>query len=109
MVGKIALFITVVTNGPTQVLIFPMRWLVAATVIMSRGLSCVDLNGQGEALRPEAAGAKIATIAILPTLLVVLSRSLSFGGLRAIGRNGSCLLKAEQSKTSVWGVIFDRF
>ena len=57
-----ALLITVVTGGPTHVLIFPTRWLVAATIFSSRGLGRVDPSGQGGTLKPGAARAAIATI-----------------------------------------------
>ena len=109
MVGKIALLITVVTSGPTHVFIFPTRWLVAATIISSRGLGCVDPNGQGEALRPGAMGAASVTILIAPTFLVVPARFLGLGGLGAMRRHGLCLLGAEQKGASVLGVILGRF
>ena len=66
-----AIFITIIIGGPAQVLIFPTRWLVAATIISSRGFGCADSIGRGEALWIEAAEAAIATILIVPILLVV--------------------------------------
>ena len=109
MVGKIAFLVTVVIDGPAQILIFPMRWLVAATIISSQGFSCVDSSSRGRALRPRAARAIIATISIAPTLLVVPARSLGLGGLGAIRRHGSCLLKTKQKGILVPGMILGRF
>ena len=68
--------VTIITSGPAQVPIFPMRWLVAAKIILSQDLGCVYPNGRGKALTFGAAGAAIATILIMPTLLMVLARSL---------------------------------
>ena len=110
MVGKIALFVTVVTGGLAQVPIFPTCWLVAATIILSRGLGCVDPSGRGGALRPRAAGAAIATISIVPTLLMVPARSLQ--GLSLLGMmRGHCLslLGVERKGVSVPGVVLGRF
>ena len=110
MVGKIALLMTVVTGGPAHVPIFTTCWLVAATIILSRGLGCVDPSGRGEALRPEAAGAAIATISIMPTLLMVPARS--FQDLSSLGKmrkHDLCLLGAEQKGASVPGVVLSRF
>ena len=76
LVGKMALFVTVETGGSAHVPISPMRWLVVATIISSRGLSCVDSSGRGRALRPGAAKAAIATIFIVPILLMVPARFL---------------------------------
>ena len=109
LVGKIVFFVTVVKSGLAQVFIFLTCWLVAAKIISSRGLGCIDPSGRGGALRPGVARAAIAIIPIAPTLLVVLVSSLGFGGLGAMRRHGSCLLKAEQRGILVPGVIFDRF
>ena len=76
LVGKMALLVTIVTDDPAYVFIFPTRWLIAAIIISSRDLSCVDPSSQGEALRPRTVGAVIATIPIMPTLLMVLAQSL---------------------------------
>ena len=84
-------------------------WLVAATIISSRGLGFVDFSGWGGALKPGATGAAIATISIAPTLLVIPARFFSLRELRAMRRHGSCLLKAEQKGTLIPGVIFGRF
>ena len=70
-----ALLITIVTGGPAHIPIFPTRWLVAATIISSRDLGRVDPSSRGGALRPGAAGAAIATIPIVSTLLMVPARS----------------------------------
>ena len=110
LVGKMALLITIVTGGPAHVSIFPTCWLVAATIISSRGLGCVDPSGRGGALRPGAAGATIATISIVPTLLMVPARSLQ--GLSSLGtmrRHGLCLLGAERKGVSVPSVVLGRF
>ena len=104
-----ALLIIVVTGGPAQVPIFPTRWLVAVTIILSQGLGCVDLSGRGGALRPGAVGAAIATIPIAPTFLGVPARSLGLGGLSAMRRHGSCPLGAERKGALVLGVILGRF
>ena len=96
MVGKMPLLVTVITGGPAQVPIFPTRWLVAATIILSQGLGCVNPSGRGGALRPGAVGAAIATLPIMHTFLVVLARS--FQGLSSLGtmiKHGWCLLGAE--------------
>ena len=71
-----ALLITVITGGPAHVPIFPTRWLVAATIILSQSLGHVDPSGRGGALRPGAVGAAIAIIPIVLTLLIVPARSL---------------------------------
>ena len=71
-----ALLVTVIIKGLAHVFIFPTRWLVVATIISSRGLSPVDPSSRGRTLRPGAAGAAIATILIVPTLLTVPARSL---------------------------------
>ena len=71
-----ALLFTIVTGGPAHVPIFLTHWLVAATIISTRGLGRVNSSGQGGALRPGAAGAAIALISIAPTLLMVSARSL---------------------------------
>ena len=76
LVGKMALLVTVITDGPAHVPIFLTRWLVAATIISSRGLGRVDPSGWDGALRLGAAGAVIAIIPIMPTFLMVLVRSL---------------------------------
>ena len=105
-----ALLVIVITNGPAYVLIFPTRWLVASTIILSRNLDCVDLNGRNRALRPKAAEAAIATIPIVPILLIVPARSLQ--GLNLLGtikRHSLCLLGAEQKGVLVSGVIFNGF
>ena len=104
------LLITVLISGPAYILIFPTRWLVAATIILSQGFGCVDTSGQSKALRPGAAGAAIATIFIMPTLLIVSTRSLR--GLSLLGtmrRHGLCLLGAERKRVLVPGVILGRF
>ena len=75
MVSKIAFLVTVVTSGPAYVHIFPTRWLVAVTIILSRDLCRIDFSGRDGAVKPRAARAAIATISIVPTLLVVLARS----------------------------------
>ena len=109
MIGKMALLVTVVTGGPAHIPIILPHWLVAATIISSRGLGCVDPRGRGGALRPGAAGAAIATISIAPTLLVVPARSLSLSGLGAMKRHGSCLLTTERNGASVPNVILGSF
>ena len=110
LVGKMALLVTVVTSGPAHVLIFPTRWLVATTIISSRGFSCVDLSDQGRALRLRAAGTAIATLLIVRIVLVVPARS--FQGFNLLGtmiRHGLCLLRAERKGALVPGVILGRF
>ena len=105
-----ALLVTVVTGGSAHVAIFPTCWLVAATTILSQGLGCVDTSGRGEALRPGAAGAAIATISIVPTLLIVPARSLrGLSSLETMRRHGSCLLGAERKGASVPSVVLNRF
>ena len=100
-------FITVVTGGPAQVFIFPMRWLVAGTIISC--LNYVNSSGRGGVLRHGAARVAIATIPIAPTFLVILARSLDLGGLGAMRRHGLCLVRVEQKGTLVPVVIFDSF
>ena len=70
------LLVTIVTGGPAHVPIFPTRWLVAATIILRRGLGRDDLSGRGGALKPGAAGAAIVTISIVPTFLMVPAQFL---------------------------------
>ena len=105
-----AFLVTVLIDGPTHDLIFPRRWLVAAIIILSRGLVCIDPSGRSGALRPRAAGAAIATIPIVPTPQMVLVRSPQ--GLSSLGmmrKHGLCLLEAEQKGALVPGVILGRF
>ena len=105
-----AFLVTVVTGGPAHIPIFPTRWLVASTIISSRGLGCVDPSGRDGALRPGTAGAVIATIPIMPTLLIVPARSLQgLSSLKTMWRHGLCLLGAEQKGALVPGVILGRF
>ena len=105
-----ALLVTVLTGGLTHVPIFSTRWLIAATIISSRGLSHVDPSGRGEALRPGAVGVVIVTISIMPTLLMVPARSLrGLSSLATMRSHGLCLLEAEQKGASVPGVVFGRF
>ena len=87
-----------------------MCWLVMAIIISSRSLGRVDLSDRGRALRPKAVGAAIATIPIMPALLVVSARSLrGLSLLETIRRHSSFLLRVEQKRALVSGVIFDRF
>ena len=105
-----ALFVIVVTDGLAQVFIFLTCWLVAATIISSRGLGFVDPHIRGGALRPGAAGAAIATISIMPTLLMVLARSLrDLSWLGTMRRHDLCLLGAERKRASVPSVVLGRF
>ena len=105
-----AFLVIVVTGGPAHVPIFPMRWLVAATLISSWSLGYVDPSGQGGALRPGAAGAAIATIPIISTLLMVLAGSLQgLSSLETMRRHCLCLLGAERKGALVPGMILDRF
>ena len=71
LVGKMVLFVTIVTGGPAYVSIFPTRWLVAATIISNRGLDHINPSGRGGALRPGAARAAIVTIPIVSIFLMV--------------------------------------
>ena len=71
LVGKMAFLVTVITGGSAHVSIFPMRWLVVATIILRRSLVCIDSSAQSKALRLGAARAAIATIPIMSTLLIV--------------------------------------
>ena len=108
--GKIALLVTVVTGGPAYVPIFPKRWLIAATIISSRGLGCVDSSSRSGALKPGAAGPVIVTIPIVSTFLVALARSFQYLSLLGtMKRHSFCLLVAERKGASVPGVIFNRF
>ena len=110
LVGKMAFLVTVVISGLANVPIFLMRWLVAATIILSRSLGHVDPSGRGGALRPGAMGAVIATISIMPTFLIVPARSLrGLSLLRTMRRHSSFLLRAERKKALVPDVIFGRF
>ena len=96
LVGKMALFVIIVIGGPAQVPIFPTRWLIAATIISSRGLSSVDPSSRGEALRLEVARAAITIILIVPTLLMIPARYFQYLSLlRTIKKNASCLLGAK--------------
>ena len=69
----------------------------------------MDPSRRGQALRPGAAEAAIATIPIAPTLLVVLASFLVLDGLKLMRRHGSCLVRAERKGTLVVGVISGRF
>ena len=110
LVDKMVLLITIVIGGPAHVLIFPTRWLVAATIISNRGIGRVNPSGRGEALRPGAAGAAIATIPIVLILLMVLAWSLQdLSSLKTMRRHGLCLLKLEQKGALVPSVILGRF
>ena len=105
-----ALLVIVVTGGLAHIPNFPTCWLVAATIISSRSFGYIDSSGRSGSLRPEAAGAAIATISIVPTFLMVPTRSLQ--GLSLLGtirRHFSCLLGAERKGVSVPGVVLGRF
>ena len=105
-----ALLVTVKTSGSTYVLIFSISWLVAATIISSRGLGRVDPSSRGGVLRPRARGAAIATTPIVPTLLMVTAQSLR--GLSLFGRmkrHSLYLLRAKRKGALVPGVILSRF
>ena len=105
-----AFLITVVISGPAHVLIFLIHELVAATIILSCDLGCIDLNGRGGALRPKAAGATIAPNPIVPTFLMVLARSFrGLSSLRMMKKHGSYLLGAEQKGALVLSMILGRF
>ena len=104
-----ALFVTILIDGLAQVSIFPTRWLVAATIISSRGIGCVNPSARSEALGPGAARAAVATIPISPTLLVVLARCFGLGGLGVMRRHSSYLLGAERKGIPVPAVILGRF
>ena len=104
-----ALLITIVIGGLTHVLIFPTCGLVTATIILSRGLSCIDPSGRSGALKLGAAGAAIATIPIAPTLPVVPARFLGLVGLGAMRKHDLCLLGAERKGVLVPDVILGRF
>ena len=78
-------------------------------IILRRGFSRIDSRCQGEALRPGAAGAAIATIPIASTFLIVPASSLSLGRLGAMRKHGLCLVRAEQKGFLVPGLIFGRF
>ena len=105
-----ALLVTVIIGGLAYVSIFLTRWLVATTIISSRGLGHIDSSSWGRALRSGAAGAAIVTIFIVPTLLMVLARSLQgLSLLETMRRHGLCLLGAERKGVLVPGVIFGRF
>ena len=104
-----ALLVIVVTGALAHVFIFPMRWLVAATIISSLDLGCVDSSSRGGALRPGSAGSGIATISIMPTLVMVSARSSqALSSLGTMRRHGLCLLEAEQKGASVPGMILGR-
>ena len=104
-----ALLVTVITGGLAQVFIFLLRWSIAVTAILSRGLSCIDPNCRVRALRLGVTGAAITTIPIAPTFLVVPARSLGVVGLGAMKRHGLCLLETERKRTLVPKVFFGRF
>ena len=105
-----ALLITIVIDDPAQVPIFSTCWLVTTTIILSRGLSCVNPSGRGGAPRPGAVRAAIATISIVHTLPVISAQSLWGLSLHGTMRmHGLCLLRAEQKKASISGVILGRF
>ena len=96
LIGKMAFLVIVVIGGPTHVFIFPTRWLVAATIILSQCLSRVNSSARGGALRPGTAGAAITTISIVPILLIVPARSVQgLSSLETMRRHGLCLLEAE--------------
>ena len=109
LVGKMALLIIVVTSGPAHVFIFPRRWLVAATLILSRDLGRVDSSSRGGAIRPRAVEGTIGMIPIAPIFLVILARALGLDGLRAMRKHSSYLLRVERKRALVPGVIFSRF
>ena len=110
LVGKMVFLVIVITGGLVHAPISPMRWLVAATIIFCRGLVCVDPRDRGEFLRLGAAGGAIATIFIVPTLLVVLARSLlGLNLLQSMEKHSMCLLRMEQKGASVPSAIFGRF
>ena len=110
LVSKMAFLVIIVIGGLAQVLIFLLRWLIAVTVISSRGLGRIDPVCRGGALRPRAAGAATVTIPILLTLLVSPARSFQdLSSLGTMRRHGLCLLRAERKGASDLGVIFGRF
>ena len=105
-----ALLVTVIIDGPAHVTIFLTRWLVAATIISSRDLGCVDPSGRDRVLRPGAAGAVIAIIPIVPTFLIVPARFFQgLSSLETMRRHGLCLLMAEQKRVLVPDMIYNRF
>ena len=105
-----ALLVTVVIGDPAPICIFSTRWLIAATIILSRGLGRIDPSGRDGALRPGAVEAAIATISIVPILLMVPAQSLrGLSSLRTIRRPGLCLLGAERKGASVPGMILGSF
>ena len=105
-----ALFVIVVTGGPAHVPIFATRWLVVATIMSSRDLGRVDPSGRGGALSPGAAGAAIAIISIVHTLLMVPARSFQgLSLLKTMRRHGLCLLGVERKGALFPGMIFGRF
>ena len=104
------LFVTVVTGGLAHVPIFLKLWLVAATIILSRGFSRIDPSDRGGALRPGAAGAIIATILIVLIFLMVPARSLQgLSSLRTMRRHSLYFLGAEQKGALVPNMILNRF
>ena len=111
LVSKMPFLITIVTNGLAQVLIFLMRWPVAATIIivLSRSLAHIDPSGRSGALRLETARTAIATILIVSTFLMVPARSFDLRRLGAMRKHGLCLVRAEQKGASVPGIILGRF
>ena len=104
-----AFLVKVVTGGSAQVPMFSMYWLIAATIISSRGLGCVDHSGRVGALRSRAAGAAIATIFIAPILLVVPVRSFGLARLGAMRRHDLCLVRAKKKGALVPSMILNSF
>ena len=105
-----ALLVIVLAGGTAHVPIFPTRWLVSGTIILSRGLGHVDSSGRDRALRPRAMGPAITTIFIVLAFLMDLARSfLGLSLLETMGRHGLCLLGAEHKRALVLGMILGRF
>ena len=106
-----SLLVTIVTGGLAQVPIFPIRWPLAATImiVLSQDFGHIDTSDRRGALRPRAAKAAIATIPIAPTFLVVPARSLNLDWLGTMRRHGLCLVRAERKEALVSGIILSRF
>ena len=111
LVGKIAIFITVIIGGLAQIHIFLTRWPIATiiTTVWSWGLDRVDPSYRGGALRPRVAGATITIIPIASTFLVIPARSLGLSVLGTMRKHGSSFVRAEWKKAPVPDVIPNRF
>ena len=109
LISKIFLFVTIIINILTQVLVLLLWWPVPVTVVSKRGLHYVDSSSRNETLSSRATKTTIG-FSIILFFLVVPTRSLGgFKILGTIGRKSLCFLKlkVEEIEVFIVGVLFE--